>query len=170
MSAPKSYSKTQIALHWIIAVLIVVQLTVNADMQEAFALRLANGTIPENPGAYFHAAMGMLILLLAVVRVMIRLVRGVPDAPPGNIRLVNWLGHATHLALYGFLFFMPVTGAIAWFTGVELAAVLHELGRLVLIPAILLHMGGAAVEQLALGHPVLQRMNILKSFPLRRLF
>lgn len=158
MSAPSGYSRLQIVLHWIVAALIVVQLTVNDDMQQAFAQRLANATLPQNSGAFFHAAVGILVLALAIFRLAIRWIRGVPEAPQDSHPLLNLLANATHLLLYGFLFFMPVTGALAWFGGIEFAGVLHELGRLVLIPAIFLHLGGAIFEQLALGNPVLKRM------------
>lgn len=162
MSAPRGYSRLQIALHWIIAALIVVQLTINADMQRAFAQRLV-GAIPDNFGATFHAAIGILVLLLAILRVSIRLVRGAPEPPKGNHPLLNVLSHATHVLLYGFLFFMPISGAIAWFGGIEIAGVLHELGRFVLIPAIFLHVGGAIVEELVLNNRVIKRMIRAKS-------
>lgn len=158
MPAPRHYSGLQIALHWIIATLIVVQLTINSDMQQAFAQRLAGTTLPDSAGAVFHAAIGMSVLALAILRLTIRTRRGVPPAHKDNHPIVNGLSHATHLLLYGFLFFMPITGALAWFTGIELAGVLHELGRLVLIPAILLHLGGALFEELVLNKRVLKRM------------
>jgi cytochrome b561 len=158
MHHAKGYSLLQIALHWTIAVLIVVQLTINADMQQAFAQRLASGTLPDNLGATFHVVMGLSVLGLAVLRLVLRLVRGVPDAPAGNSALVNFLSHATHLLLYGFLLLMPVTGALAWFFGIETAGVVHELGRLVLIPAILLHVAGVVVEELVLDNRILKRM------------
>jgi cytochrome b561 len=158
MPAPRAYSPLQIILHWIIAALIVVQLTVNTDMQKAFAQRLAGTTLPDNAGATFHAAIGITILALALVRVFARTKRGVPAPHKDNHPLVNVLSHATHLLLYGFIFFMPISGAIAWFAGVELAGVLHELGRLILIPAILLHVGGAIFEELILDQRVFKRM------------
>ncbi|KRA97879.1 hypothetical protein ASD83_12440 [Devosia sp. Root685] len=162
MSSPRGYSRLQIVLHWTIAALIVVQLTINADMQQAFAQRLA-GTIPDNFGAIFHAAIGISILVLAVLRLGLRQVRGVPEPPKGNHPLLNLLSHLTHLLLYGFLFFMPISGAIAWFGGIETAGVLHELGRLILIPAILLHVGGAVVEELVLGNRVVRRITSAKA-------
>ena len=158
MPVPARYSRLQIALHWIIAALILVQLTINADMQQAFAQRLAGGSLPANAGAWFHAVVGTVILGLAVLRLFVRANRGVPAPPRGNHRLLNALSHATHVLLYGFLFFMPVTGALAWFMGVELSAILHELGRLILIPVILLHIGGAIVEEVVLDNRVLRRM------------
>ncbi|MET0438633.1 MAG: cytochrome b/b6 domain-containing protein [Devosia sp.] len=163
MSSPSGYSRVQIILHWTIAALILMQLTVNSDMQQAFAQRLGSTTMPENAGATFHAVVGISVLALAILRLGIRHFHGVPLPPKGNHPLLNLLGHATHLLLYGFLFFMPISGAIAWFGGFETAGVLHELGRFILIPAILLHIGGAVVEELVLGNRVIKRMVRAKS-------
>jgi len=158
MSAPRDYSGMQVILHWTIAALIVMQLTVNADMQQAFAQRLMIGSLPDNFGAWFHAAIGIAVLVLAILRLTIRTVRGVPEPDRGVHPWLQFLGHATHMLLYGFLFIMPISGALAWFLGLESAAVIHELGRLILIPAIFLHIGGALFEELALRNPVLKRM------------
>jgi len=157
MRAPQNYSSLQITLHWLIAGLILIQLTINADMQQAFAARLWAGTLPDHAGAWFHAAIGMSILFLAIWRFAIRLARGAPE-PADTGPILAFLGRATHLLLYGFLVFMPVTGALAWFTGMELAAIAHELGRLVLIPAILLHIAGALVEEFVLDNRVMRKM------------
>lgn len=158
MPVPRRYSRLQIALHWIIAALILVQLTINSDMQQAFAQRLVGGPLPSSFGACFHAGVGILALVLAVLRLFVRTRRGVPSPPKGVHPILSALSHGTHVLLYGFLFFMPVTGALAWLAGIELAAVLHELGRLILIPAILLHIGGAVVEEVVLDNRVLRRI------------
>lgn len=158
MPEPRNYSSLQITLHWIIAALLLVQLTINIDMQRAFAQRLGGTELPENAGAWFHAIIGITILGLALVRLFVRHRRGIPAPHKDNHPIINGLSHATHLLLYGFLFFMPVTGAVAWFIGVELAGVMHELGRLILIPAILLHLGGALFEELVLNKRVIKRM------------
>lgn len=163
MSSPSGYSRLQIVMHWTVAALILMQLTINADMQQAFAQRLAYGALPENVGATFHAVIGIAILVLAILRLGVRRFHGVPLPPKGNHPLLNLLSHATHLLLYGFLFFMPISGAVAWFGGIEMAGVLHELGRFILIPAILLHIGGAVVEELVLGNRVVRRMIRAKS-------
>lgn len=163
MSPPSGYSRLQIILHWTIAVLILVQLTVNSDMQQAFAQRLVGAALLGNVGATFHAVVDISVLALAILRLGIRHFHGVPLPPKGNHPMLNLLSHATHLLLYGFLFFMPISGAIAWFGGIETAGVLHELGRFVLIPAILLHMGGAIMEELVLGNRVAKRMIRAKS-------
>lgn len=158
MRHPNQYSQLQIALHWTIAVLMVLQLTINADMQQAFAQRLGTGALTADAGALFHIVVGISILALALLRLVVRLSRGAPPPPPDNSRLVSLLSHATHMLLYGFLFFMPLTGALAWFGGIEMSATLHEAGRLILIPAIFLHIAGVVVEELVLNNRILRRM------------
>lgn len=157
-AAPPGYSTLQIALHWIIAALVILQLTVNEDMQDAFKDRADGRPVDGEVGALLHIVVGLTILGLAVIRLAIRLWRGAPEAHATNPRLVNFAGQAAHLLLYGFLLAMPLTGAIAWFTGLELSAELHELGRLVLIPLIALHALGALLEHFVLKTDALTRM------------
>lgn len=158
MPAPRGYSKIQIALHWTIAVLVLLQLFVNEDMQRAFNDRLEGGQLGASSGALLHIVVGLTVLALALLRLTIRLVRGAPPPHASNPAIVNWLGHATHFLLYGFIILMPLTGAIAWFFGVEFSAKLHEIGRLVLIPAISLHVLGALVEHFVFRNDSLRRM------------
>lgn len=143
---PKGYSQVQIVLHWTIAALVVFQLTVNEGVQDAFKDRAEGGRPEDDLGATLHIAVGLTILALTIIRLALRLRRGAPEAHRSNPPLVNFVGHAAHVALYGFLLAMPATGAIAWFTGLELSAELHELGRLILIPLIGAHVLGALAE------------------------
>ena len=157
MAAPRGYSRIQIALHWAIAALVVLQLFVNEGVQQAFNDRL-DGQLDASGGALLHIVVGITVLVLALLRLAIRLVRGAPPAHKGNPAIINWLGHATHFLLYGFIILMPLTGAIAWFFGMEFSAKLHEIGRLVLIPAIALHVMGALVEHFVFRNDSLRRM------------
>lgn len=161
--APKGYSVLQIVLHWTIAALVVFQLLVNQAIQEAFRERSSGGPFDGEVGAIVHITVGLTILALAIFRLTIRFTRGVPEPHDTNPMLINWFGHAAHVLLYAFLFAMPLTGAIAWFTGLELSAELHELGRLILIPLILLHALGALAEHFIFRTNSLTR--ILKSEP-----
>ncbi|HEV2514205.1 MAG TPA: cytochrome b/b6 domain-containing protein [Devosia sp.] len=161
--APKGYSLAQIVLHWTIAALVVVQLLVNEDIQDAFKDRTDGEPFEGETGALVHITVGLTILGLAALRLIIRFTRGVPEPHDTNPVVVNWLGHGAHVLLYAFLLAMPLTGAIAWFTGIELSAELHELGRLILIPLILLHALGALAEHYVFRTNSLAR--ILKSEP-----
>lgn len=158
MPVPQNYSNLQVALHWVIATLIVFQLVVNEPMQDAFRDRLDGQASESMAGALLHAGIGLTILALAIVRAFVRYRVGVPAAAEDVPGVFVWLGHSTHFLLYGFLFFMPISGAIAWFGGVEMSGVLHELGRLILVPAILFHVAGALVEHFVFRSESLRRM------------
>lgn len=158
MPQPKTYSRLQIVLHWTVAALIIFQLFVNEGMQHAFSERLDGENTEEVVGAIVHIGVGMTILVLATVRLIIRMIRGVPQAHPDTPAILRWLGVAVHVLLYGFIFVMPLTGALAWFFGLEGAAELHEIGRLILIPAIGLHILGALGEHFVFRNDTLRRM------------
>ena len=53
---------------------------------------------------------------------------------------------------------MPLTGALAWFFGIELSATLHETGRLLLIPTIGFHVLGGLAEHFVFRNDSLVRM------------
>lgn len=158
MPKPRGYSRIQIILHWTIAALVIFQLFVNEGMQHAFSDRLDGEAIDEMGGALLHMIVGIAVLVLAVIRVTIRSIRGAPAAHDDTPAVLNWLGHATHILLYGFIFFMPLTGAIAWFFGIEFSAEAHEIGRLVLVPAIGFHVIGALAEHFVFRNDTLRRM------------
>ncbi|MGB3335957.1 MAG: cytochrome b/b6 domain-containing protein [Devosia sp.] len=158
MPQPKGYSRIQIVLHWTIAALVIFQLFVNEAMQHAFSDRLDGESIDEMGGALLHMAVGITVLVLAAIRLIIRIIRGAPAPYKDTPAILNWLGHATHVLLYGFIFLMPLTGAIAWFFGIELAAEAHEIGRLILVPAIGFHIIGALAEHFVFRNDTLKRM------------
>ena len=155
---PRGYSLSQIILHWTIAALVIFQLVFNKPMQEAFDDRLDGESTDDMLGALVHVGVGVTILILAVIRLAIRLRRGAPPAHDDKPAILNWIGYATHALLYGFIFAMPLTGALAWFFGVELSAEIHEVGRLVLIPVIGLHVLGALAEHFVFKNDSLMRM------------
>jgi cytochrome b561 len=158
MAQPQGYSRLQIFLHWTIALMVLFQLTINEAMQAAFFDRLAGEQFDGARGALLHIVVGLTILVLATVRAIVRTIRGTPPAHKETPAILNWIAHATHMLLYGFIFGMPLTGAIAWFLGVPLAAELHEIGRLILIPAIGFHALGAFAEQFVFRNNSLERM------------
>ena len=157
-AAPEGYSLAQIVLHWTIATLVIFQLIFNKPMQEAFDDRIDGEPIDEMGGATIHIAVGVTVLVLAIIRLAIRLTRGAPAAHDDKPAIINWLGYATHFLLYGFIFAMPLSGAIAWFFGIELSAEIHETGRLILIPTIGLHVLGALAEHFVFKNDTLIRM------------
>jgi cytochrome b561 len=156
--APAGYSRLQIALHWTIAALIVFQLVYNAPMQAAFDSRLDGADAVPEGGALVHIVVGTTVLVLAAVRLAVRFIRGAPPAHADNPPLVIWVGYATHFALYVMIFAMPITGLAAWFAGAPVVAEVHEIGRLVLIALIGLHVLGALAEHFVFRNDGLLRM------------
>jgi cytochrome b561 len=157
-AAPQGYSRLQVVLHWTIAALVVFQLLVNDAMEDAFDDRMDGDPVETIGGALVHVGVGVTILLLAVIRLGVRLKRGAPPAHDDKPAIINWLGYGTHFLLYGFIFAMPLTGAIAWFGGIEVSAEIHEFGRLVLIPLIGLHILGGLTEHFVFRNDTLMRM------------
>lgn len=158
-ASPERYSGLQIGLHWTIAALVVLQLVYNEPMQQAFDARVGEGRLAlPGAGALVHVVAGTAVLLLAVVRVFVRFRRGVPAPHATKPKLVTWAGEATHFALYAMIFAMPLTGLVAWLFAIEGIAALHEIGRLVFIPLIGLHVVGALAEHFVFRNDGLMRM------------
>jgi cytochrome b561 len=152
------YLRAQVVLHWMTAVLVLMQFVVNDDMRRAFRQQLGTADGDLSSGAGFHLVSGLLVLALTLARLAIRLTFGAPPPPAGVPLSFRVLASLVHWALYALLLLMPVTGAIAWFGRVETAAVLHETGRLFLLALILAHVFGAMVEHFVSGHRIIRRM------------
>lgn len=158
--APAGYSLAQIALHWIIAALVVFQWIFGEEIVPAYrAYRRNTEASPDDLGnANIHVYVGIAIFVLAIIRLAIRLSRGVPAPPEGERPLQRWLAAAVHLVLYAVIFVMPVTGAAAWFLGIHWLGEVHELGKPVILVAVLLHAAGAFWQHFGQRSGVLVRM------------
>ncbi len=104
--------------HWVIAALIVVQfvLAIMADDLPVGMHKL--GLLAR------HKSFGMTILMLAVLRLLWRLKNPPPELPSGMPAIEEFLARFTHIAMYGFLFAMPLSGwlmssaknySVSWF-------------------------------------------------------
>jgi cytochrome b561 len=156
----KGYSLLQIVLHWTIAVLVLVQLIFNEGMEEAWDAREDGDrtAAADEAGALLHIVVGASILILALIRLAIRMIRGAPPVPRQHPMPLRFVASATHVALYGFIILQPLLGASAWFLGIEEAAEIHELGPYIIIPLVTLHAAGALAEHFVFRTDVLKRM------------
>ena len=155
---PKGYSSTQIALHWIIALLITGQFLFNEPMAEAFESALEGELQPFSWAVWAHIAGGIAILALALWRVALRRSRGAPPPPEGEHSLPGRIATLTHWALYALILLLPVGGLVAWFGGVELAGEGHGLLSNVLLFVVAVHVAAALWHQFWLKDHLLRRM------------
>jgi cytochrome b561 len=166
------YSREIRLLHWLMAAIIIILLAVGLIMtglQKSDPLR---GTLYA-----LHKSFGVTVLLLAVIRLVLRLSQGAPALPEVISKAERCLAKLGHWALYGFMFVMPLSGitmsmsyglSVKWFglplphlMGVDkvrgaLAGDIHSYAAYALIGMIALHAGAVVI------HYYRQRVNLLK--------
>jgi cytochrome b561 len=176
MEKPKRYHPALIALHWLLAFLIIFMLLVGM---------LSLKGMPNNPAKLlplgFHMATGILILALMLVRIVVRMTTQKPvEATAGN-RFLDFIGKLTHYALYLFAILMALSGIgisaqaglvpiVFGASGAPLpedffiypARYGHGYIAIILIVLILMHVGAALYHQVFRKDRLLSRMGIGK--------
>lgn len=154
------YSSTQIMLHWSIAILVAFQFFLNDGIAEAFraAVRGEEADADALGAASVHVTIGLVILTLAFWRIALRLTFGAPPPPPGEGPVLRLLARGTHLLLYVLIVIVPMSGAAAWFGGIEQAGIAHSVLKSLLFVVVMLHIAGALVQHFVFRSDVLTRM------------
>lgn len=170
----ETYTRTARVFHWVMAAAIIGMLAVGLYMADLdfspFKLKLYG----------WHKAVGFLVLVAAVLRVLWRFKHKAPALPTTMQKLEKQVAKAAHLALYGMMFLMPLSGwamssaygfpvsVFGWFTlpniapkSKELAGILHEVHEyagFALIGLIVLHVGAGLYHHFIRKDGVLRRM------------
>lgn len=97
------FSGAQRLLHWTMAVAIVAMLFIGAGMVETVSARHAWLLA-------IHKPLGIAILLLAIVRIGVRLCKGAPALPDDVSPVQRRVAHLSHFVLYGLMIVMPLLG------------------------------------------------------------
>jgi cytochrome b561 len=105
LSSSGRYAPPAIFFHWAIALLIVIAYA--AVITKGY---LPRGSAPRAVSMTIHEWAGVAVLVLAVPRLLWRLIKGAPGALPDQGWLLRALSSAVHLLLYLFLFAQPVLG------------------------------------------------------------
>jgi cytochrome b561 len=103
IQGPLRYNQTARALHWIIAALILLNLTTGLLGETLEKLHVPTPS---------HVATGIVILLLSLVRLGWRLTWRAPAYRPDLTPLMGMVSWITHRAFYGLMIVMPLTGWI----------------------------------------------------------
>ena len=167
------YTATAIALHWLLALMVVASLGLGLYMAD----------LPFSPARLklynWHKWAGVAILLLSAARLLWRLTH----RPPVNLALPAWqarIAHTTHLAMYALFFTVPLVGwayssaagfPIVWFGVLQLADFVpvdkalaaalkpwHERTALLLGALALLHVAAALKHQFIDRDGLIDRM------------
>ncbi|MDG4647784.1 cytochrome b [Roseibacterium sp. SDUM158017] len=167
-TTPVGYGTTARLFHWSMAVLVLATIPAGFLMvQEGLDRSLQNALF------IFHKNVGVLLLILIVARGVHRLRRPAPPLPAGMPGWQVRVAGATHGALYGLLFVMPVAGYVRVKAGgfpietldaiglpslvprsdalAAAAKAVHFYGALALAAVVALHVGAA------LQHAILRR-------------
>ncbi|MCA8879307.1 MAG: cytochrome b/b6 domain-containing protein [Rhodobacteraceae bacterium] len=156
--ARESFTSQQKILHWAVVVLLLLQYVVFDGIGWAFRELMKTGTHVYTNTALAHMTIGILILLLASWRIVLRIRDGVPPPPEAEPNFGRLAGKVTHGLLYVCLFALPVVGLGAWFLKSRTLAELHETGTNVLLLLIGIHIVAVAVHQFWWRTGLLSRM------------
>jgi cytochrome b561 len=99
------YSRVAILMHWILAPLILLNLAVGFFMET-----FANPSPQRNNVLFYHASIGILILILAVGRLGWRLTHQPPPLPESISKSQRAAAHSLHWVLYLLILVQPISG------------------------------------------------------------
>src|SRR5580692_234251 len=97
------FTPLQRALHWIMAICILAMLFIGVGMVST--IRPDYLTLVS-----IHKPLGIAILILALIRLVVRLKRGAPPLPADLPEPMKLAAHLSHIALYLLMIAMPLLG------------------------------------------------------------
>jgi len=153
MNTRAGYSTAQIALHWLIAVLIPLAWLSGEGAEDALDAVRDGGTAGFVP----HVAFGLAILALVTLRLVVRLSRGAPAAPgtPGSLPVLAAVWG--HRLIYLLMIAVPLGGISVWFLGLRVGGI-HALAANFLMLVVLGHTLMALYHQYVLKDGLIRRM------------
>ena len=171
---PERYGGVAQFFHWAVVVLIAFQYTWAWRIDQTEGIRARFELVTQ------HKTIGMLVLAFAVLRLLWRLFHAPPPLPKHLANWELWAAKLGHLALYGLIFIVPISGWLYsqaagygdyWWGPVVLPVFieateasealfyeLHELFGRLLIAVVAIHVLAALRHHFILKDNVLKRM------------
>jgi cytochrome b561 len=103
MTRAERFTPLQRALHWIMAVCILTMLFVGVHMVATVSPKYL-------PLIAIHKTLGIVILVLALIRLVVRLRSGAPPLPDDLPEPIKLGAHLSHYALYALMIGLPLIG------------------------------------------------------------
>ncbi|AXS80238.1 cytochrome b [Dechloromonas sp. HYN0024] len=169
-----NYTRTAMTLHWLMAILLFALLALGFYMSD---LPLS----PDKLKFYsWHKWAGVTAFLLVTIRLVWRITHRPPALPESMPKFMQFAAHAGHLALYGLMIAIPLSGWLmssakgfqtVWFGLLpipdlldknkelgDLLATIHESLNLLLIAVLVGHIGAALKHHFIDKDDILTRM------------
>lgn len=156
----RPYSKTQIILHWAVALLIVSQFVLNDGIAAAWRAFRRGQEVTFDPLVAAHVFGGIAILVLVVWRLVIRARQGAVAPVAGTSPMMARVAHWGHIALYAAMVLAGVSGLTAWFGEVLIAGEVHEWLKPVILVLVGGHVAAALYHQFYLKDGLMRRMSL----------
>ena len=106
LNSHKQYGLLMKTLHWLMAVLVLVMITLG------FYMVSLDLSIQKARLVAWHESLGLIILLLVTVRVILAYYQLKPSLPQHAPSMVKVLAKTSHIVLYLLLFFLPISGIL----------------------------------------------------------
>jgi cytochrome b561 len=151
----KSYSALQIFLHWAIAALIIANYLISDEMGRSF-YNMMKGNAVSGWTPIWHVWAGVAVLVLALVRLVLRMVS--PEEHEPVVTTIDKAGLWGHRALYALMIAVPALGVIAWFGGIAAAADVHVIVMNIMMILVLGHAAMALYHQYIVKDGLLLKM------------
>jgi cytochrome b561 len=156
---PAGYRGIQIALHWLVAMFVLVQyLTSEAIVRTHTIHRLGQRQDPTDLMLHtVHIRLGLALVALMIVRLALRLWFGAPAPIEGTEGWSVSIARLVHAAFYAVLITEGVTGAIASYFWWPMSVV-HVILFKVLLGLVSIHVAAAIWHTVILKDATLARM------------
>lgn len=156
----KTYSLSQILLHWLTALFVAYQFVANDEIKKTYQIFFETGEWPSKltEKTTIHVILGILILVMMFVRLYLRLKTKTPSLPEKMPTPMKLLAKSSHYLLYFFLLLMPITGLLGWFVELKFAIRIHTYSSSILLTLILFHICATIFHEGVLGNKIIQRM------------
>lgn len=105
-NTPSRYGAVAMALHWLIAALLLVNIALGLYVAEI----MPDADPMHGAVLQFHKSVGLTVLVLSLLRVLWRLVNPAPPLPEIMARSTKFLAHISHVVLYVLIVIIPLTG------------------------------------------------------------
>lgn len=161
--APDSYRPTQIILHWIVVLGVILQIAVHDQIVRVNEAQRA-GLTPDAgdvPFAWMHVGVGTIVLLAVVARLYLRRKYGAPGHAPGTSPAQAKMATIMHNSLYVLLLGMVVTGMLTW-NGIAPLGDVHFFINVALFFSVLAHAGAALYNQFIKKDGTMRRMMLAR--------